>query len=132
MSTPKKMRHEDVAYCLHVAHECGATESSRHLRGHIAALEAEVAALENRDATTREACELINSAAERLRQDGVTPVDADALKQAEARGFERAKKTAAAEAYEAALSAQRAGLFDVADALHNRGDHIRAMKDETP
>ena len=48
MSGPRRMDPDAVAYCLRVAKECGAPESSRHLAGHIAALEQDLAAAEAR------------------------------------------------------------------------------------
>lgn len=131
MSNPKKLNPDDVAYCLRVAKECGAPESSRHLAGHIEALEMELAAerektsrRESQIAANREAMDLINRAAERLRKEDAASTDE--LRAAEARGFERSREKATEEVRQEILSwVNRAPL----NAALKR---IRAMKDETP
>lgn len=118
----------------------------------LAELESRLRALETRDAATREACDLIQSAAERLRREGAdaSPVDADALRSAEARGFDRARERAASMATFAAdaaserreraktapTDAMQRTAYRTAEAqwdvLAPLSDDIRAMKDETP
>lgn len=108
-------------------------------------MERRLAASENRDAITREAQALIQSAAERLRKEGAA--SSDELRAAEARGFERAreKAEAVAERYRAEretlatnefaaereVKAQAALVGGWSEAERIRDD-IRAMKDETP